>query len=1149
MHPRKRILKYLALCVLTIFVGGVVFVAGKTPKIIDAVVAKVVLDLQKNQGIRLSLGPISVEGFLTVKVDGFVLEKKDIGLFIQAKSIRARLSPLGYWYNGNPVSRIEIDTPEVMAKIDLKLEDSKTESFKPNFTLNELIIYQGRADITLNDKVVQIVNLQTNSKITPRLLDIRSLLIQTPEVNFMARGKMLFNDPVHLGLGSELDLRLSGKLSEIPEIRRLSIPIDATVSLQGRLRYPDLKRGFEFEGRTMATGIRIDTVEIASLSSVIFANQKGLELRKAEVGFAGTKVNVAAQLQFDKQLHFSGKVDAKGASLYELLSNLDVKNSWVDLKLDAKALVEGQIKPEFSLHGQAKGQASGLVVKEKKFVILETAYPIEFEMDIGVDTHAFHFKKAKFRDAKSHLVADCDLFLDDRQGMWLEGIFENLDFASVKNRIADSSYVGVGKGQVSIEGAYEHLKIRAPTHMQDFEFEGIGFGSVTGDVSFEEDQIFVKNVKAQKKSLEYEGNLAVQIKKPVQLVLDAKLNKGHAEDLTDGLLPGSVQGHVMLSWPLESKAHVDLSILNKGRNMTAVLNLEHGDGNLKILNSLLGDVDFALKLKDEQLEAQGIFKGSHATSNVKMDLVKQVPFSASVFMPYGPLKNLMPDWPEFDDFNARAGIYLSAKGDLGHIEDADVDLNLSPAVFYLGTLKFLATDKLVARYEKRQLLVKPILFRSVHGDQIELQGNLDAKQVDIDAKINGDLWFLTHLDERIEGAYGDLSAKVHIQGPPEGPSYFGNVQIAPGSYVSLRDYPPGLTHLSGQIELEGDRGNVKLQGQADRGNFDLNGFVDLKQGSFEDLRVDLKQMPVYYSTFLTGDSNGFLRLDGPFREPTLSGDIKFSQMLFTKDLDPTQVKPLRSRAQKQAVKLNVLLSADDNVRVESRSLNAELKGNLNLVGTSNSPGLMGELTVLSGEIYFRNYYYHIVKARANFDNPFRIVPYIDVEANTQILDYDVTVRAQGELSRPKLVFSSKPFLSQTDLLSLMTFGFTNRDNRDNLGVARTAGLEALSAYSGVGDRVLKLLPERSIDELRLGTLYNQNGGVTSSVVLGMEVFKGMRLRFQSAMLQNTTTGNREKRLELEKYINKRWRWRLIWNSEGNTNYGDAGADLWIRWDF
>src|SRR3989338_7153196 len=204
MLSTKRYYRYLALLVLVILVGSGVYVVGQTPRFIDATIAKVVADLERKQGIRLKLGDISIKGFLTVQVEGFVLEKKDIGLLIHAKAIKARLSPMGYWFNGNPVSRLEIDTPEVLAELDLNLQDSKPQSFKPGFSLHELIIRQGRAEILLNHKAVQITNFYTNSKITPKLLDIRSLLIQTPEVSFVTAGLVHLDNSEHLGLGSDL---------------------------------------------------------------------------------------------------------------------------------------------------------------------------------------------------------------------------------------------------------------------------------------------------------------------------------------------------------------------------------------------------------------------------------------------------------------------------------------------------------------------------------------------------------------------------------------------------------------------------------------------------------------------------------------------------------------------------------------------------------------------------------------------------------------------------------------------------------------------------------------------------------------------------------------------------------------------------------
>ena len=1125
MFSTKPYLKYLALLVLVILVGSMVHVIGQTPQFIDATIAKMVADLEKKQGIYLTLGDISIQGFLTIQVEGFKLEKKDIGLLVQAKAIQARLSPLGYWFSGNPVSRLEIDTPEVLARLDLNFQESEPQSFKPGFSLNELIVRQGRAEILLNNQAIQIVNFYTNSKVTPKLLDIRSLLIQTPEVRFVAAGIVRLDNSRHLGLGSDLRFKLLGQLSQIPEIRQLSILLDANMNLEGQLRYPSSRRGLEFEGRVSATAIQIDTVSIASFSALVFLDRSVLELRQAQAGFAGTTCYLSGMVKLNKQLNFAAEVDASGVSLYQLLSDLNVKDSWVDLNLETRGSVEGQIKPRFELNGHAKGQASHLIVQNQKAVILETAYPIDFDLELAADKRAFQFKKARFSDGKSRLLANCDLFLDKRPGMWLEAQWKTLNFQSIRNRIATETYEGVGEAKVSIEGAYEHLKIRAPLMLSDFRFEGLALGNLTGVFSFEENQIFVNQIQGHKKSLEYGGDLWVGLQDLTRIKLDATLQRGQAEDLSEGLGRGSVSGYLFLEGPIEKGHRHGLNgDLELSGPVDVTAHFKQGAGSLKVTNSLLGDIDFLLRIEEEQLKAKGLFKESHASADVLVSLDQKMPFSMALFMPYGPILALFPKVDWLETFNAQAGIYLNAEGSLGDIQDARVVLGLSPAVFYLGTLKYLATSKVQAEYKDRQLVLKPALFKSAHGDKIELAGSLNENRLDLDVQTQGDLWLLTHLDERVEGAYGDFEAKLQIKGPWQSLAYFGKAEIAPGSYISLRDYPPGLTQLSGQVNLDGDRANLSLKGQADDGHFSLNGFVNMTQKSLENIQVNLVEMPIYYSSFLTGIADGFLKLEGPFVEPTLSGDVKFSQLLITKELSPAEFKAPRSRAKKQAVKLDVKLTAQDNIRIESKSFNAELKGNLNLVGTSNSPGLIGELSVVSGEIYFRNNYYHVLKARANFDNPFRVDPYIDVEANSQILDYDVTVRAQGQLAKPKLLFSSRPSLPQQDLFSLIMFGFSNRDYRDNLGVARSAGLEALSAYSGIGERVLNALPDSHIDEFRLGTLYSQTGGVTSSVVLGMQVYKGTRLRFQAAMVQNSS-GNREKRLELEKYIDKRWRWR------------------------
>ncbi|MBL4818371.1 MAG: translocation/assembly module TamB domain-containing protein, partial [Deltaproteobacteria bacterium] len=723
--------------------------------------------------------------------------------------------------------------------------------------------------------------------------------------------------------------------------------------------------------------------------------------------------------------------------------------------------------------------------------------------------------------------------------------------------------------------------------------------SIEGLFSLSDNKITVSNIEGKQRSLLYSGSLGVTLgQTPTEISLNAHLKSGTAEDLKTFIVPeiktldwsGPLEGNIALLGPIEKgyqqelTGQLNIKILNgtklfgaevesgqliasmdkstvtlselalHSKQGKAVLfvdfnkKTELGTGTLKLTDSFLGTVDMTMGFKPGLVHINGAALESKAIVQSTITLNKSLPFQVQVSVPYGNLSTLFPKLRWLEDYQVQSGIRARAEGLLTELEKSTVSLELFPAIFHLGTLRLLSTKTVQASYQKETLHIGSTVFRSIHGDEIEISATATEKDIDLALNASADLWFLTHLDERIEGAYGDLKANIKLNGPWSNISTLGNIKIAPKSYISLRDYPPGLTQLEGNVELTGKNGIINLKGQASQGQFSLNGIIGLSNNFFDGIHLELSKMPIYYSTYLTGVATGHLDLEGPWAEPTLSGDINFSEVLFTKDLTPAELRAPRSRAKKQPLKLDITLASETPVRVESQSFNGDLKGNLRLTGTLNSPGLIGQLDVISGDVYFRNQYYHLAKARVNFDNPFRIAPNINVEASSLILGYDVTVRAEGELSKPKLFFSSRPSLPQTDLVSLIMFGFTTRDNKDNLGLARTAGLEALSIYSGFGDEVLKTLPNQTFDELRLGTLYNQTGGAVSSVVLGMQVFNGVRLRFHSALVQNSL-GTREKRLELEKYISRHLRWRVVWNSEGITNYGDAGADLWLRWDY
>ena len=72
------------------------------------------------------------------------------------------------------------------------------------------------------------------------------------------------------------------------------------------------------------------------------------------------------------------------------------------------------------------------------------------------------------------------------------------------------------------------------------------------------------------------------------------------------------------------------------------------------------------------------------------------------------------------------------------------------------------------------------------------------------------------------------------------------------------------------------------------------------------------------------------------------------------------------------------------------------------------------------------------------------------------------MHASGPLSDPQLTLTSTPPLSQPDIITLLSLGFTRRDATAGTGVeggvATTAAAQALFSASGLDEQVKRFLP-------------------------------------------------------------------------------------------
>jgi translocation and assembly module TamB len=139
----------------------------------------------------------------------------------------------------------------------------------------------------------------------------------------------------------------------------------------------------------------------------------------------------------------------------------------------------------------------------------------------------------------------------------------------------------------------------------------------------------------------------------------------------------------------------------------------------------------------------------------------------------------------------------------------------------------------------------------------------------------------------------------------------------------------------------------------------------------------------------------------------------------------------------------------------------EAEANLRVRGTAEHPIMLGHIHVLSGDLYFRDSHYRVTRGDLNFANPFRLDPVINVEATTNIQQYEITLNFSGQASKLSLSYRSDPPLPGNDIITLLALGQTSSEvgRTGTSGQPGSAGASALlseAISSQLGGRVERL---------------------------------------------------------------------------------------------
>lgn len=235
--------------------------------------------------------------------------------------------------------------------------------------------------------------------------------------------------------------------------------------------------------------------------------------------------------------------------------------------------------------------------------------------------------------------------------------------------------------------------------------------------------------------------------------------------------------------------------------------------------------------------------------------------------------------------------------------------------------------------------------------------------------------------------------------------------------------------------------------------------------------------------------------------------ITDKDIIIVQDIKPEDNFPLA---------LNVNLNTQKSIRYKTKEIDVEFIPKLRVVQEPNqSLRLLGQITVLDGMLTTTGKEFKIDESYIYFEGEEELNPKINLHLHYYTLDYiDIEIFITNTLNEPVIIFSSKPAMSQNDIMSYILFGepasslFDNSQGGNKTSINALllgAGLKQMfSETSGINVDTLNIIDSKDGTlGYEVGARFNKNMRVVyksdtaSSIVLQYSITQSIRFDIDS----------------------------------------------------
>ena len=614
-----------------------------------------------------------------------------------------------------------------------------------------------------------------------------------------------------------------------------------------------------------------------------------------------------------------------------------------------------------------------------------------------------------------------------------------------------------------------------------------------------------------------------------------------ALDLPGGAWAGSASGSVALKGSFE---------------VPDVRFAANGDG-VSIRGFGLGTVQLGGTIQGRRLVAtatsDAVRLQGHAT------LEGRIPFQMKADLALDDVARLVPGGVPAG-IRARVRGEADAEGEVEALDEARARVRLDAVEASHADFKVEAAGPVVLAVNRGRVDVQEFVLRGPNTE-LALSGSRAATgELDLTASGDVDLRLLAGLVPELRRPHGLLALEAHVSGTVPEPVLVGSGRLDDAGF-QLKASNVLFSEMRGELAFSQNRVLFeRLAAAVNGGRAELRGEVELASLAPVRLRVEAKldEVPVAVPAWLPVTLSGRVEAAGTPDATTVTGRLHVVRARYTTNVDLEKSvlefrrrTPLSARAYDKAgewLRFDLQMVVDGDAHVAG-----DVRGELVLTGSLAAPGLLGSLSLAEGSrARFRGNEFALSHAILEFTERNRIESALDVHGESQVRDYQIFMHAFGPLADPQITLTSNPALSQPDIITLLSLGFTRRDTAAGgsvQGVAAAAAAQALFSASGLDEQVKRFLPRGGLlrdFSVRITSEWSDSGQVEPRAEFESWFLRDrLRLRYQAPL-----SGARGQKVQAELRLGRHTAVQYQWDSDNpDVAAGDHGVDLKLRWEW